>query len=971
MKTNCCLRIFLFLVFYISDYFSFGQVNLSQGLIAYYPFNGNANDVSGSNINGVVTNATLTTDRFGIANSAYYFNGATSYIQLPYSNLFDFNPQDSFSISIWVLPDQGYSWPAQAVVVKSPPHPDYLLSNWNYGVYVLNYKAMSGYANQNFLVGNTVFTSTQCWYNIIVTYKDGIWKLYVNGSLEASDFSQTHFILRDGTSKIVFGKKGESFGDWYKGKMDEVRIYNRVLNQDEVNAISGNSSGIPMDFGFFQNTCSPKKVQFGSNLPNAQSFEWEFGDGQTNTVSQTPINIYSSYGNYNVKLKLRYSSGCYDSVSKTITVNMGYDNTLIQNSDTTICLGDSVLLRTPYNTQSLCFQPPMPGIPLTSYVKPTATTVYKANTLIGEINLATNGDFTAGNTGFSSDYSFASSNAATGQYWIGSNPVSWNSGLSACHDHTTGTGNMLMIKTSSAPKAKIWSTKVNVTPNTDYMFSTWLNYLTTVTPSNTLHFEINGVQVLAYNNTFSIPSSSCSWNWSTTSWNSGTNTTATIDIINDGTNFSGSYFALDDIFFGPIVAKTDSVKINVGGLCDSIKITGADKICSLSDTLTYSIYKSPDCTQQYSMQVDNAFASIVSQTPTSLKLLFKKNGTTTIKAAYTNNCKIVVDSLNVSIKLSPTSINFGPNVVICRDTSLVLNAGNGFVSYTWQDGSHDSTFIINTPGNYNVIAQNFCGGQLKDTFKLIKTFAIPFEVSPLTATACTGDSIQFKANGGSSYFWSPASNFNNPSSGTTKALINATQNFTVLISDPTCKGDTIFIIPVTASPGANISVEKSNDANCSNDSAILIASGGVSYTWSPNLYITRNGGSQVTVKPYQTTTYIVQGRNQIGCYGQDSVTVYFFKTGDQKLFMPTAFTPNSDGKNDLFRPTFIGPSAKYDFKIYNRWGQLVYASKLPGAGWDGTLNGIPQKGDVYVFYITAEGGCNGKFEQKGTFVLIR
>ena len=216
-----------------------GQVNLNQGLIAFYPFSGNANDVTTNNINGVVSNAVLTTDRFSNPNSAYYFNGSNSFIQLPYSPLYNFAPQDSFSISVRVLPDQGYSWPAQALVVKSPFTPDFNQSNWNYGEYILNYKAMTGYAANSVLVGNTVFTGTACWYNIIVTYKNGIWKLYVNGVLEASDLSQTKFILQDGpASKINFGKKGDANGDYFKGKMDDVRIYNRVLNVDEAIALT-------------------------------------------------------------------------------------------------------------------------------------------------------------------------------------------------------------------------------------------------------------------------------------------------------------------------------------------------------------------------------------------------------------------------------------------------------------------------------------------------------------------------------------------------------------------------------------------------------------------------------------------------------------------------------------------------------------------------------------------------------------
>ncbi|MEO7306367.1 MAG: LamG domain-containing protein, partial [Ferruginibacter sp.] len=229
----------LFIPFLLITNFCIGQVNLNQGLIAFYPFSGNANDVTANNINGVVNNATLTTDRFGNANSAYYFNGSNAYIQLPYSSLYNFAPQDSFSISVRVLPDQGNSWPAQALVVKSPFHVDFNQSNWNYGTYVLNYKAMSGYAFNSVCVGTTVFTGTPCWYNIVVTYKNGIWRMYVNGVLEASDLTQTKHILQDGpASKINFGRKGDASGDYFKGKMDDVRIYNRVLNAAEAIALT-------------------------------------------------------------------------------------------------------------------------------------------------------------------------------------------------------------------------------------------------------------------------------------------------------------------------------------------------------------------------------------------------------------------------------------------------------------------------------------------------------------------------------------------------------------------------------------------------------------------------------------------------------------------------------------------------------------------------------------------------------------
>ncbi|MBL0146272.1 MAG: hypothetical protein IPP48_11375 [Chitinophagaceae bacterium] len=77
------MRFFIVFLFVIYNSISFAQVNINAGLISYHPFSGNANDISGNNIHGTVTGATLTTDRNGAPNSAYYFNGF-SYIQLPF-----------------------------------------------------------------------------------------------------------------------------------------------------------------------------------------------------------------------------------------------------------------------------------------------------------------------------------------------------------------------------------------------------------------------------------------------------------------------------------------------------------------------------------------------------------------------------------------------------------------------------------------------------------------------------------------------------------------------------------------------------------------------------------------------------------------------------------------------------------------------------------------------------------------------
>lgn len=318
----------LFLLLQCCCIVTYSQINLTQGLVTHHPFNGNANDLGPNAINGTVVNATLTTDRNGLANSAYYFDGS-SYIELPYHNSYSFAPQGAFSISVWVLPDMNNTWPAQGIVIKAPPNGDFTLSAWNYGIYVLNYRAMSGYAYNHILNGTTSFVQNLCWYNIISTYNNGVWNLYVNGRLESSNTAQSNFILQDGFSKIAFGKKGESFGDWYKGKMDDVRIYNRVLTQDEIDSLSFNGSGTRVSPDI--SICQGRSVQL--NATGAASYSWSPATGLSSATVANPVATPSSTTRYYVTGTT--ASGCVSSDNVLVTVNPNPVVTI--TNDTLVC----------------------------------------------------------------------------------------------------------------------------------------------------------------------------------------------------------------------------------------------------------------------------------------------------------------------------------------------------------------------------------------------------------------------------------------------------------------------------------------------------------------------------------------------------------------------------------------------------------------------------------------------------------
>ena len=88
--------------------------------------------------------------------------------------------------------------------------------------------------------------------------------------------------------------------------------------------------------------------------------------------------------------------------------------------------------------------------------------------------------------------------------------------------------------------------------------------------------------------------------------------------------------------------------------------------------------------------------------------------------------------------------------------------------------------------------------------------------------------------------------------------------------------------------------------------------------------------------------------------------------------MPTGFTPNNDGRNDVLRPIAVGIKVIEYFSIYNRWGQVIFRTTESGSGWDGKTRGLPQSSGVYVWNIAAIDLRTGlKEEKKGTFTLVR
>ena len=153
----------------------------------------------------------------------------------------------------------------------------------------------------------------------------------------------------------------------------------------------------------------------------------------------------------------------------------------------------------------------------------------------------------------------------------------------------------------------------------------------------------------------------------------------------------------------------------------------------------------------------------------------------------------------------------------------------------------------------------------------------------------------------------------------------------------------------------------------------LNASGGDTYLWSPAQSLSdANIANPVAVfnEPSDGLPYKVQVYNSAGCFDTAFINIKVFATLPT-VFVPSAFTPNNDGKNDVLRPVAVGMQQIQFFQVYNRWGHLVFSTQQNGKGWDGRVNGQLQSNNTFVWMVKAIDFTGAVYFKKGTVTLIR
>lgn len=364
--------------------------------------------------------------------------------------------------------------------------------------------------------------------------------------------------------------------------------------------------------------------------------------------------------------------------------------------------------------------------------------------------------------------------------------------------------------------------------------------------------------------------------------------------------------------------------------------------------------------------------------PTSPNPIADPSSTTTYYVELENGGCLNRDSVRVRV-INFVSVIAGPDTTICERDPVQLRVITDGLSYAWTPAtSLNNASILNpiaTPLSTTTYQLQSSVGSCSSTDQVTIT-VVPYPIANAgnDTVICFNTTAQLSgSHNGVSFSWAPAIYLNNPS---------------ILNPVATPPGTTSFVLSVLSNQGCPkpgrdtvlVTVLPKIAAFAGHDTSIIVgqplqfnAQGGIDYIWSPST------GLSSTIIPnpvgsydgsLDSIRYKVQVFNSAGCYDSAFITVKIFKTAPS-VFVPSAFTPNNDGLNDRVRPIAVGIQKINYFRIYNRWGQLVFSTTTNGYGWDGRIGGSPQGTNVFVWLVSAVDYLGKPYFQKGLVTLIR
>ena len=335
------------------------------------------------------------------------------------------------------------------------------------------------------------------------------------------------------------------------------------------------------------------------------------------------------------------------------------------------------------------------------------------------------------------------------------------------------------------------------------------------------------------------------------------------------------------------------------------------------------------------------------------------------------------DSVEVDVRAAPT-LDAGRDTTVCLTDTLRLRPASDGDRFEWQPSA-----TLDDPASKNPLARPLgttvyvvtarlgaMDGCLSKDSVVVTTVPYPNVTISADTTVCLGDSILLKAIGGVDYIWSPADGLSDSTSAEPVARpLKSTLYRVAVRGNAGCPKQAFDSVLVRVAP--RIVADAGRDTSIAvGQSLRLRGSGGGFYLWSPSTGLSDPNIADPVVNILRDQTYVLKVTGLLGCSDTDTLNIRVFQT-EPDIFVPTAFTPNGDGLNDLLTPIPVGIREFQSFRIYNRWGQLVFATSEAGRGWDGRHKGSNEPNGSFAWQVRGVSVTGRIIEKRGTTTLIR
>lgn len=364
--------------------------------------------------------------------------------------------------------------------------------------------------------------------------------------------------------------------------------------------------------------------------------------------------------------------------------------------------------------------------------------------------------------------------------------------------------------------------------------------------------------------------------------------------------------------------------------------------------------------------------------PTTPDPLVHPSTTTSYVVTLNDQGCIGTDTVKVRV-VNFVSLQAMNDTLICVGDSMQLRANTDGLQFLWDNPTtlNNPTLLspiarpVNNPTVYTITSRIGPRCFARDTVVVSLTPYSSINAGRDT-TICYNTTAQLNGStDGALLNWTPTTGLDNPNSLTPQARLRTTTTYVL---------STVNSVGCISRDTVTVDVNPEVFAFAGRDTAVVVgqplqfnATGGETYEWTPPTALSSTtvpNPKAIYDGSFDSVRYFLTVRDSIGCDDDATVLVKIFRT-NPRVFVPTAFSPNGDGKNEIVAPIAVGLTKLDYFRIYNRWGQLVFETTINGKGWNGRIAGKEQGTSTYVWIVKGTDFTGKTVFEKGTVTLIR